>query len=348
MTDSRVWNHMLSKVSPLFVAFAAMLLGIACTLAFADTASAHGYIESPASRALQCKQGLNTNCGQVQYEPQSVEGPGSFPLGGPADGHIAGGGVFPELDAQTATRWNKVTLNGGTNTFKWHLTAPHATREWKYYITKKDWNPNQPLARANLELFCSFNDGGAKPSNKVSHQCSVPTDRSGYHVILGVWEIADTVNAFYQVIDVNLVNDGSGGQLPTVPVNVASPSHTTTSVTLNWTASSSPNGIKEYEVYRNGQLVGKATGTSYTDSGLTANTSYTYTVLAVDTSGNKSAPSAGLTVKTSNDSSVYPAWEAGKVYVTGNRVTHKGVSYEARWWTQGEEPGKSDVWLAVN
>ncbi|MCY9512962.1 lytic polysaccharide monooxygenase [Paenibacillus apiarius] len=348
MTDSRVWNHMLSKVSPLFVAFAAMLLGIACTLAFADTASAHGYIESPASRALQCKQGLNTNCGQVQYEPQSVEGPGSFPLGGPADGHIAGGGVFPELDAQTATRWNKVNLNGGTNTFKWHLTAPHATREWKYYITKKDWNPNQPLARANLELFCSFNDGGAKPSNKVSHQCSVPTDRSGYHVILGVWEIADTVNAFYQVIDVNLVNDGSGGQLPTVPVNVASPSHTTTSVTLNWTASSSPNGIKEYEVYRNGQLVGKATGTSYTDSGLTANTSYTYTVLAVDTSGNKSTPSAGLTVKTSNDSSVYPAWEAGKVYVTGNRVTHKGVSYEARWWTQGEEPGKSDVWLAVN
>lgn len=36
----------------------------------------------------------------------------------------------------------------------------------------------------------------------------MPTDRNGYHLILAVWEIADTGNAFYQVIDVNLVNNG--------------------------------------------------------------------------------------------------------------------------------------------
>lgn len=35
-----------------------------------------------------------------------------------------------------------------------------------------------------------------------------------------------------------------------------------------------------------------------------------------------------------------PAWEAGKVYHGGDKVTHGGRLYEASWWTK-EEPGKS-------
>lgn len=42
---------------------------------------------------------------------------------------------------------------------------------------------------------------------------NVHTDRSEYHLILAVWEIADTGNAFYQVIDVNLVNNGLAANL---------------------------------------------------------------------------------------------------------------------------------------
>ncbi|WP_177944882.1 lytic polysaccharide monooxygenase, partial [Klebsiella grimontii] len=33
---------------------------------------------------------------------------------------------------------------------------------------------------------------------------NIPTDRKGYHVIYAVWGIGDTVNAFYQAIDVNI------------------------------------------------------------------------------------------------------------------------------------------------
>ncbi|WP_284724016.1 lytic polysaccharide monooxygenase [Laceyella tengchongensis] len=185
------------------------LLVMGCGLsvaAFAEGAFAHGYIQSPASRTYLCQQKQNTNCGQIQWEPQSVEGVGSFPHSGPPDGQITGGGRYPELYEQTSTRWAKVTLRGGSNSFTWYLTAPHSTREWKYYITKKGWNPDKPIARADLELFCYVYDGGKRPPNTVTHQCNVPTDRSGYHVILGVWEIADTGNAFYQAVDVNLVN----------------------------------------------------------------------------------------------------------------------------------------------
>ena len=48
---------------------------------------------------------------------------------------------------------------------------------------------------------------GSAASNNLTHKINVPTDRSGYHVILAVWDVADTANAFYNVIDVNLIND---------------------------------------------------------------------------------------------------------------------------------------------
>lgn len=200
------------KGSTLLITCGMMLLMAVGFILFADSASAHGYIESPKSRAYLCKQGENINCGPVQYEPQSVEGPGTFPKFGPPDGQIAGAGVFPDLDVQKVDRWKRVNLKGGKNTFQWHLTAPHRTTEWKYYITKKNWDPNKPLSRDALELepFCYINDAGKKPSTTVTHECNVPTDRSGYHLILGVWEIDDTQNAFYQVIDVNLNNGDSG------------------------------------------------------------------------------------------------------------------------------------------
>ena len=80
----------------------------------------------------------------------------------------------------------------------------HIRLEILYY--EKGWDSSKPLARADLELFCSFNDGGKRPPNTVTHTCNVPTDRTGYYLILAVWEIADTGNAFYNVIDVNLNN----------------------------------------------------------------------------------------------------------------------------------------------
>ncbi|MEB9454969.1 lytic polysaccharide monooxygenase [Bacillus anthracis] len=199
----------LQKVKKVILSGGILLTGL-LTFGFSEKASAHGYVESPASRSYLCKQGVNVNCSPIQYEPQSVEGIGGFPQLGPSDGQIAGAGHFPALDVQTVDRWKKVTLNGGTNTFKWKLTAPHSTKEWKYYITKKDWNPNKPLSRSDLDLvpFYVKNDGGARPGTSVTHEANVPTDRNGYHLILAVWEIADTGNAFYQVIDVNLVNNG--------------------------------------------------------------------------------------------------------------------------------------------
>ncbi len=41
-----------------------------------------------------------------------------------------------------------------------------------------------------------------------------------------------------------------------------------------------------------------------------------------------------------------PAWSASAVYLGGAKVSHEGKSYEAKWWTSGENPVQSGEWGA--
>lgn len=74
---------------------------------------------------------------------------------------------------------------------------------------------------------------------------------------------------------------GGGGPAPAAPTGLSGTA-TSASVNLTWSAVS---GATSYSVYRNGTKVGAPTGTSYTDSGLTANTTYSYQVSASNSAG---------------------------------------------------------------
>ncbi len=91
----------------------------------------------------------------------------------------------------------------------------------------------------------------------------------------------------------------SDTQAPTVPSGLRAPTVTTSSVILAWNASTDNVAVSGYHVYRAGVLLGDATGLSYSNTGLTADTTYTYTVKAFDASGNTSAASVTLSVTTS-------------------------------------------------
>ncbi|SCF72633.1 chitin-binding protein [Streptomyces sp. Ncost-T6T-2b] len=73
-----------------------LLLGLgiagASLLATSGSAQSHGYTDSPVSRQQLCGNGTVRNCGQIQWEPPSVEGPKGFPARGPRDGLICAGG----------------------------------------------------------------------------------------------------------------------------------------------------------------------------------------------------------------------------------------------------------------
>ncbi|MFD0206772.1 MULTISPECIES: chitinase C-terminal domain-containing protein [Saccharothrix] len=50
------------------------------------------------------------------------------------------------------------------------------------------------------------------------------------------------------------------------------------------------------------------------------------------------------TTTTDQPSCTVPAWDRAKVYNGGNEVSHRGKRWQAKWWTQGEEPGTTGEW----
>lgn len=85
---------------------------------------------------------------------------------------------------------------------------------------------------------------------------------------------------------------------PSVPGNARSTGVTATSVTLAWNASTDNVGVTGYNVYNGNNLATSVTGTTATINGLTAGTSYTFTIIAKDAAGNLSAASNVVTVST--------------------------------------------------
>ncbi len=329
MTAQWVKDRRMSKTNMLLAAAGLTVLLFACMLLFADSANAHGYVID--SRAHLCQQGVNTNCGQVQYEPASVEGRGDFPEIGVPDGRIAsadggtGAAPFYELDEQTATRWAKVDLQGGPHTFQWYIQANHATNNWKYYITKQGWDPNQPLARDNLELFCEYRDHGLNPPNDYSSDCFIPNDREGYYVIVAVWDIFDTQNAFYQAIDVNLTIDPSS---PTTPPAGHAGDPDRFGEIEEWVS---------YRPYQAGETVlynGAVWEAVYYSQGQAPGTGGAWTLV----DGTPTDPDPDP-----DDPGDYPTWDPNTVY-TNEIVYHNGQLWQAQWWTQGQEPGTTGQW----
>jgi hypothetical protein len=95
---------------------------------------------------------------------------------------------------------------------------------------------------------------------------------------------------------VNVTADNSP---PTIPGSFVSSNIGLNSVTLTWTASTDNVGVTGYRITRNGTTITTTAGgtLTFTDSGLTSATAYTYTILALDGVGNVST-AASLTTTT--------------------------------------------------
>ncbi len=87
-------------------------------------------------------------------------------------------------------------------------------------------------------------------------------------------------------------------QPPTVPGGLRSTSIQPTSVSLAWNASTDNIGVLGYRVFRNGTQIADVPDLVATDSGLTPDTTYSYTVLAYDANANASAQSPAVAVRT--------------------------------------------------
>jgi chitodextrinase len=147
---------------------------------------------------------------------------------------------------------------------------------------------------AATQLECAFNNGSGTWDNNNGRNYLFPTGTSTFS--------AGTITPGAPVVDVTP---------PTTPTNFTSPSKTPNSVSLSWTASTDNTGVTGYLIFRGSTQVGTSTSTSYTDTGLAASTTYSYTVRARDAAGNTSAATAALSVTTSAGNSITVYYKKG-------------------------------------
>jgi endoglucanase len=87
-------------------------------------------------------------------------------------------------------------------------------------------------------------------------------------------------------------NEPGGGVVdqtpPTTPGNFRVTGTTTSSISLAWNASTDDVGVTGYQVTRGTTVVGNTSALTFTDTGLAANTLYSYAVRALDASGKQS------------------------------------------------------------
>ncbi len=146
---------------------------------------------------------------------------------------------------------------------------------------------------------------------------------------------------------VDQVSSGSGGTTPPVTTTLAAPTAvatsgaTTSSMVINWGA---VTNAASYNVYRNANKANAlaVTGTSFTDTGLAASTTYNWTVKAADSSGAEGAAStaaAGTTLAgtappaaTCYTATNYAHTTAGRAYNSGGYALANGSNQNMGLW----------------
>lgn len=115
---------------------------------------------------------------------------------------------------------------------------------------------------------------------------------NGQHTF-AVYAVARGLRGPVASVSWNVALTAAAARAPSTPSGlVATPGDT--QVTLSWKPSTASSPVAGYRVFRDGGQVGQVSFTSFTDSGLSDGTSYTYTVQAFDSAGALSALSKAL------------------------------------------------------
>ncbi|WP_073948768.1 glycoside hydrolase family 18 chitinase [Streptomyces kebangsaanensis] len=115
-----------------------------------------------------------------------------------------------------------------------------------------------------------------------------------------------------------------GDNPPSAPGTPTASNITDTSVKLTWSAATDDKGVKNYDVLRDGRTVATVTTASYTDTGLTAGTDYSYSVQARDTAGQTGPVSGSVAVRTTGGGTNPPP--------TGDKIK---LGYFTEWGIYG-------------
>lgn len=228
-----------------------------------------------------------------------------------------------------------VTVNATAGPFT--VTAPNTAVSYVGGSSQTvTWNVAGTTANgvncANVDILISTNGGTtwstllAATPNDGTQAITIPNTAGTQNRIM----IKGTNHIFFDVSNTNftITAGTSDTTAPSTPTLSASGT-TQTSTNLSWTASTDNVGVTGYDVYRGTTLLTTVTGTTYTATGLTASTAYTFSVKAKDAAGNVSASSNTVNVTTLANTTDTTAPSTPTLSASGTTQTSTNLSWTA-------------------
>ncbi|CAM3347163.1 lytic polysaccharide monooxygenase [Kibdelosporangium persicum] len=200
---------------------ALVIATLASLFVFTPTASAHGTIVGPATRAYQCWQSWgnnHTNPAMQQQDPMCYQafqanpdtmwnwmsalrdGLGGNFQGSTPDGTLCSNNLSRNNSLNNPGKWR--TTNVGSN-FQMHLydQASHGADYFRVYVSKNGFDPTtQRLGWGNLDFI--MQTGRYAPAKDIKFNVQTSGYR-GHHVVFTIWQASHLDQAYMWCSDVN-------------------------------------------------------------------------------------------------------------------------------------------------
>ncbi|SFR05528.1 chitin-binding protein [Lentzea waywayandensis] len=345
------------------------------------TAVAHGSMVWPGSRTYLCYEDGRAGSGGGDLQPTNPACVAAVAQGGKqplwdwfgnlisnaagrhreiiSDGNLCGPTTKYAAYNLTRADWPSTQVQANsTVTLRYNAWAPHPGT-WEQYVTKDGFDVTKPLKWSDLESV-PFDKVTNPPlaNGEYAWQARLP-NKSGRHIIYSLWQRSDSPEAFYSCSDV-VFGGGTGTPDTTAPSAPGTPvasGVTSSTVKLDWTASTDNIGVTGYRVYNGSQVVATSATNSVTVTGLTADTQYSFTVVATDSAGNASASSSAVAVRTASGGSIGSCsvaytrpstWNGG--FTANVTVSNSGTSAISAWqlvWAFPSGQQLSQAWSST-
>lgn len=282
--------------------------------------------------------GASTNINKPVFEWNNVPGSEEYRI------QVDNSSLYtsPEIDQTTSI----ITLTPGNSlidgTYYWHVKSKNSfgtwgdwSSTWSFIVdtqapTVNSFNINNGTTWTSTRSVTlnsnvsgatqmRFKDSGGIWSSWYSYNSSmswtIPSGEGGHWVYSQYSDDADNQSPEGDHTDAVYLDTTP----PSIPTGISATTVDIDEISITWNSSSeSGSGIAGYKVYRNGSYRTTVTGTSYTNTSLSDDTTYTYAVLAVDNVGNQSSLSSSASATSGGVVPLYPSDDA---YTDQNEAT---------------------------
>lgn len=138
---------------------------------------------------------------------------------------------------------------------------------------------NESIAKYNIMIDGEFYAGVSGTSTTVKGLSPGTT----YNFTISAADTAGNTSEESEAVEGTTVSDDEN---PSIPQNLAVSAVTATSVSLTWDASTDNVAVEGYNIHINGEFYTTTNNTEYTIAGLSSETTYSFTVAAVDIYGS--------------------------------------------------------------